>query len=174
VILKLVYYGNPILRQKSEPVKEIDDEIKNLIESMIETMRAHNGLGLSAVQVARTVRIFVMSIPVQQPDNTWVRGPLYAFVNPEILGISEQVWVHNEGCLSIPKLYADVTRPYRVRVRALNERGEEFVKDFEGMEARCILHENDHINGVLFIDRVKGKERQAMEQPLREIKKRYQ
>lgn len=172
--LKIAYYGNPILRQKSEPVKEFDDSVKELIDAMIMTMQGQNGLGLSAVQVSHLVRVFVMSIPYMMPDKTWRRGPLYVFVNPEILWVSEEVWVHNEGCLSIPKLYANVERPYRVRVKALNEKGEEFIKEFEGMEARCILHENDHLNGVLYIDRIRGKERQDLEKPLREIKKRFQ
>lgn len=172
MLLKLAYYGDPILRQKSEPVKEIDEGIKTLINDMIETMQSHNGLGLSAVQVSRLLRIFVMSIPIRQEDQTWKPGPLYIFVNPEIIWISDQAWVHNEGCLSIPTVYADVVRPYRVRVRALNENNEEFTKEFEGMEARCIFHENDHINGVLFIDRIKGKERKEIDLKLKELKKR--
>lgn len=172
--LKLAYYGNPILRQKSEPVKEINDEVKTLIRDMIELLHSLNGLGLSAVQVSHLLRVFIMSIPEMQPDKTWKRRPLYIFINPEILSISEEVWVHNEGCLSIPKLYADVTRPCRVRVKALNEEGVEFIQDFEGMEARCVLHENDHLNGVLFIDRIRGKPRQELEPYLREVKKRFQ
>lgn len=174
MLLKLAYYGDPILRQKSEPVKEFNEEIKQFIRDMIESLKAHNGLGLSAVQVSHPIRIFVMSIPVRQPDNTWMPGPLYVFVNPEIVWISDEAWVHNEGCLSIPTIYMDVVRPYRVRVRALNENNEEFTKEFEGMEARCIFHENDHLNGVLFIDRIKGKERKELEIRLRELKKRLQ
>lgn len=173
MILKLAYFGNPILRKKSEPVKEINDEIKNFINDMIETMHAQNGLGLSAVQVCSLLRIFTMSIPTQQPDKTWKRGPLYIFINPEIVSVSDETWVHSEGCLSIPKVYGDVTRPLHVRVRALNEKGEEFTQDFEGMEARCILHENDHLNGVLFIDRIRGKPRQELEPSLRDVKKRF-
>ncbi len=174
MILKIAYFGNPILRQKSEAVKEIDEGIKTLINDMLETMQSLNGLGLSAVQVSQLKRVFLMSIPVMQADKSWRRGPLYIFINPEILSVSEETWVHNEGCLSIPKIYADVERPCRVKVRALNHLGEEFIQEFEGMEARCILHENDHLNGVLFFDRIKGKARKDLEQQLRDFKKRHQ
>lgn len=173
MILKLAYYGNPVLRQKSAPVTEINNEIKTLINDMLDTMESHNGLGLSAVQVARLVRVFIMAIPVKQPDNTWKKGPLYIFINPEIVGVSEETWVHYEGCLSIPKVYADVVRPVKVRVKALNPQGEDFTQDFVGMEARCILHENDHLNGVLFIDRIRGKPREELEPLLRDVKKRF-
>lgn len=171
--LPLAYYGDPILRQQCQEVEVINDEIRQLVKDMIETMIEHNGIGLSANQVKRLIRIFITAVPIDLPDGSWLPGKLRVFINPKILFVSDQFEYRSEGCLSIPKLYGEVERPATVRVQATDLEGAVFEEEFSGLEGRCILHENDHINGVLFIDRIKGKERQKMEPMLREIKKKF-
>lgn len=171
--LPLAYYGDPILRKKAERVDHIDDELRQLVTDMAETMEVENGMGLAAPQIHRSLTLFITHVPVRGPDDTWQPGTFRVFINPKILEISEQFWEHEEGCLSIPKLSGTVRRPVHVKVEYTNLEGKTLVEEFEGLEASCVLHENDHINGVLYIDRVKGKERQAMEPQLREIKKKY-
>lgn len=176
--LHLAYYGNPILRKKGTPVAQITDEIRQLVEDMIETMREHNGIGLAAHQVRQPLLLFVTEVPEQMEDSEsgeerWIPGKVRVFINPKILSYSEQVWEREEGCLSIPGLYAPVVRPQSIKVRAMDLNGELFEEEFRGLQARCIMHENDHINGVLFIDRIHGTKRKALEHKLHEVKREY-
>jgi peptide deformylase len=171
--LELAYLGNPILRKKCKPIASITDEIRLLVEDMVETLIAHNGIGLAAPQVKKNLRLFITAVPTELPDGEWEKGELLVFINPEIIKYSEQKEIRQEGCLSIPKLYGDVERPESIRIRATDLDGNFFEKEFNGLQARCCLHENDHINGVLYIDRIRGKERKDMEPKLREIKKRF-
>lgn len=171
--LPLAYYGDPILRKKCEPIGEITDEIRQLVSDMVETMEANNGIGLAAPQVSRLLRLFIMCIPSEDEEGNTVPGVLRVFINPEIVEYSDEESACSEGCLSIPKLYGEVSRPHRVRVRAMDLEGNIFEDEFEALDSHCVLHENDHINGVLFIDRIHGKERKEMEGKLREIKKTF-
>lgn len=171
--LPLAYYGNPVLRKKCEPVKEITPEIQQFVQDMIETMHAENGIGLAAPQVKHSLTIFITEAPTLDQNQEWQTGVLRIFINPKILAVSQEEWVCSEGCLSIPKLYGDVSRPLKVRVQATNLEGELFEQEFFGLEAHAVLHENDHINGVLFIDRMHGKKRKDMEPILKQIKKKY-
>lgn len=171
--LPLSYYGDPVLRKKCQPVDEITDEIKKLIEDMVDTMEANNGIGLAAPQVGKDHRIFVTLVPMVDETGEYGPGQLRVFVNPEILEYSEEKTQITEGCLSIPTVHGEVIRPYRVKVKALDVDGQEFVGEYEGLEAHCVLHENDHINGVLFVDRIRGKERKALESQLRKVKDQY-
>lgn len=171
--LALTYYGNPVLRKKCLPVGKITDEIKKLVDDMVDTMEAHNGIGLAAPQVGISMRIFVTCVPVEDEDGEYEPGELRVFINPEILEVSEEISEISEGCLSIPTVRGFVERPYRVKVRATNLQGNLFTGEFVGLEAHCVLHENDHINGVLFIDRMRGKERKALDGALRKVKEKY-
>lgn len=173
MILKLAYYGDPILRQKALRIESIDDEIKQLIEDMVETMFAQNGIGLAAPQVHRSLALFITSIPDYHEDGSYTDGPIEVYINPRLISYSTQEEIHSEGCLSIPKLYGEVCRPNHIVIEAMNQNGIVIRKELSGLEARCCLHENDHLNGVLFIDRIRGKERQQMEGALRQIKSRY-
>ena len=171
--LDLAYYGDPILRKKATPVEKVDEELRQLIHNMEETMFETNGIGLAAPQVHRSLRVFIINIPEKdaegeyQPTRTWV------FINPKILELSDETWDAQEGCLSIPRIYEDVTRPLRVKIEAKDANGILFTQEFSGWEAKAILHENDHINGVLFIDRLHGKKRKALDPLLNDIKRRY-
>ncbi len=135
--------GDEVLRKKSKIVKEINDKIKMLIEDMFETMYAANGVGLAGPQVGILKRLAVIDIG---------EGPL-VLINPEITN-EEGSQIDTEGCLSIPDEQGDVDRPFSLTVKALNENGEEFTLDADGYLARAICHETDHLNGVLFIDKI--------------------
>ena len=136
-------YGDDVLRKKCREIDQIDDRLLTLIEDMKETMYDADGVGLAAPQVGVLKRLFVIDIG---------EGPL-VFINPEIIETSGSQ-TDEEGCLSLPGETEEVMRPNYVRARALNEKGEEFEIEAEELLARAILHEYDHLNGTLFIDRI--------------------
>ncbi len=171
--LPLTYFGNPILRTKGKPVEKIDQEIIDLVHAMEKTMDDHNGIGLAAPQVGRSLRLFITRAPRQSPDGEWVEGDFLVFINPIISEPSDESWLREEGCLSIPKVYGNVERPLKITVEAQDLSGKVKKMSYSGLQARVIMHENDHINGVLFVDRMDKKERKALEQQLREIKKKF-
>lgn len=174
--LNLCYFGNPILRKKCCPIENIDDEIRQLVSDMEETMFQHDGIGLAAPQIGRSIALFIVNVPdePQTEDDEEIKpGTTEVFINPKILKHSEDLWVRGEGCLSIPKVYGEVTRPNSIVVEATGLDGKRFTKSYTGLVARAIMHENDHINGVLFIDRIRGKERLELEPALKLIKKKY-
>lgn len=175
MILKLTYYGNPILRKKAAQIDVITDEIRALAENLVETMHStKNGIGLAAPQVGHSVAIFVVQFPDQNnEEEKYVPGPIEFFINPKLLEVSDETWMHSEGCLSIPGLYRPVERPLKIKIQSMNLNGEIQLREYEGFEARMILHENDHLNGVLFIDRLEPKMRKSIENELRAIKKKY-
>lgn len=171
--LPLAYYGNPILRKRVASIEGIDDEMRQLVKDMLETMEANNGAGLAAPQVHRSIALFLTNIDVPGPDGEWLPGKLRVCFNPKILAVSDEEWEWSDGCLSIPKLWGKITRPVRVDVEYTNLEGERIQETLFGPEAWCFLHENDHLNGVLWIDRLKGKARQEIEPKLRAIKNQY-
>lgn len=171
--LPLAYFGDPVLRKKGVPVSDITDEIKELVQNMIETMFAEKGIGLAAPQVHRSLRIFVTNIPIKNDEGELIPGETKVYINPEMVEISKETIAYNEACLSIPGLRGEVIRPFRITIHAQDINGKEFTESLEGLNAICACHENDHINGVLFVDRIKGKPRQEMEPKLKEIKKEF-
>jgi len=170
--LKLSYYGDPVLRKKGVPVSNFDDALKTLVVDMIDTMKKHDGIGLAAPQVGKSLRVFITYVPEKNDEGEYEEGTeiLKIYINPEILEYSQETDILNEGCLSIPNIHGDVERPCYVKVKAFDLEGNPFITDAYELEAHCILHENDHINGVLFIDRVRGKERQKLEPLLKRLK----
>ncbi len=144
MILEITKLGEEILRKKAEPVSEINDEIRKLASDMLETMIEANGVGLAGPQVGKSLRIFVA-----MADDDVKR----VFINPQIIKTSEEVGEYEEGCLSIPQVYESITRPVRVTVQAQNENGKPFTLDADGLLARIIQHEYDHLDGILYIDR---------------------
>lgn len=184
--LPLTYYGKPVLRKKCIRVEEINDEIKRLVGDMIDTMRTCNGIGLAAPQVNQSLAIFVTEVPIpvkkigkgssdknEEEHVEWESGKVRVFINPKILKYSDEQWTQDEGCLSIPGLYAPVTRPVTITVQATDLDGKVFEEEFSWLDARAIMHENDHINGTLFIDRIHGKLRKELEAKLNTIKKKF-
>jgi peptide deformylase len=152
-MLDLVIHPDDRLREVSTSVGDVDAEMQELAERMIDTMHEESGIGLAGVQVGRLERIFVVHVSNDKPR---------VFINPEIIGTTIEETSYEEGCLSIPGVYADVVRPEGVTVQALNERGRPFRLDADGMLARVILHEFDHLKGVLFIDYLSERKRQKL------------
>ncbi|MBN1834658.1 MAG: peptide deformylase [Spirochaetales bacterium] len=151
--MDIVTLGDERLNRHSIVIPEFNGEISALIEQMFAAMYENNGIGLAAVQVGRVVRLFITHLPNDGPR---------VFVNPEILETSLGQGSYEEGCLSIPGINADVIRPAQVRLQAWNDKGKPFSVDAEGLLARVVQHEIDHLNGVLFIERVDPKRRERL------------
>ncbi len=152
-MLNIIKLGDPLLKKHSVVVPDINDEVRALVAGMFETMERGKGVGLAAVQVGELLRLFFTKVPGDSPR---------VFINPDILETSIDEVTMEEGCLSIPGLYTDVTRPGSIRVQAWNEKGRPFALSAEEYLARVIQHELDHLNGILFIDRVGPKKRQRL------------
>jgi peptide deformylase len=142
-----------VLRQKALSVKNINDEIRETVKTMLEIMHTGKGIGLAGPQVGFLRRIFV--------THTEQEGPL-VFINPSITWTSHEQSDYEEGCLSLPGVYADVRRPEKIRVQAWDEKGRAFNMEVSGILARVIQHENDHLEGILFIDRINELKRQKL------------
>ena len=136
-----------ILKQKSAPVDQVDDALRVLMDDMLETMYAAPGIGLAAIQIGVAQRVIVMDLAREGEEPR----PQY-FVNPEILEMSDEMFVYEEGCLSVPDIYDDVERSSRVLIRYQNYQGEQVEEWAEELYAICIQHEMDHLEGILFID----------------------
>jgi len=160
-ILEIKEYGEPVLRGKALPLKEITPEILNLIKDMAETMYTDSGVGLAAPQAGVSKRIIVID---GEEDG------LIALVNPTIVKSEGEV-EDEEGCLSLPGIYSQVKRSSKVTVKALNENGDPIEITKEGLTARALQHEIDHLDGILFVDRIGRMERQIL---LKKLKKKKQ
>jgi peptide deformylase len=143
----LRYLGDPVLRERAEPVSDLSDELRRLVEDMFDTMYAEEGVGLAAPQVGVRQRVIV--VDPREPDIL-----PFALINPEIVAVSEDVERGEEGCLSIPGLKDIVERPAAVRVEGLNLDGSRVSMEADGLLARILQHEVDHLDGILFVDRV--------------------
>jgi peptide deformylase len=146
MILDIKKYGEPVLARVAEPVTEFDETLRKLVADMFETMYAAPGVGLAAPQVGVSKRLFIMDC-----STTKEAAERVVLINPEIV-VTEGSQKGDEGCLSFPGIFFEVERPVRVVARAQNVAGEWFEIDATNLAARCITHENDHLNGVLFID----------------------
>ncbi len=144
-MLDILTYGNETLAKKAEAVKEFGPDLSAFVEELYTTMAKGKGIGLAATQVDRLLRVFVTGVDEDK---------LRVFINPEIVATSPEESDFEEGCLSLPGLYTHLTRPTAVKIQAWNERGRPFTLEADGLLARVILHENDHLNGILFIDRL--------------------
>ena len=140
---------DPFLKQVSKPVEAVDDALRALMDDMLETMYAAPGIGLAAIQIGEPVRVIVMDLAGQDEE----KAPRF-FVNPEITWKSDELFTYEEGCLSVPEIYDEIERPARVRLTYLNYDGERIEEEAEGLYAVCIQHEMDHLEGVLFIDKL--------------------
>ena len=146
-IRKIVIEPDPILRKKSESLEKVDDEIRKLLDDMLETMYAAPGIGLAAVQVGILKRIIVIDISKDEEK----KSPIF-LINPEIISRSKKTSVYEEGCLSLPGHFAEIERPAECQVKFIDYDGKKKELAAEGLLATCIQHEVDHLNGVLFID----------------------
>ncbi|WP_417170925.1 peptide deformylase [Victivallis sp.] len=168
--------GDPVLREKAKPVAAVTPEIRQLAASMIESMQAFEGIGLAAPQAGESLRLVVFDVPLESMGDTPSTGerlllpkmPL-AVVNPEIVASSENLTSHDEGCLSLPDLFAPVVRPASVVFRAQTLDGEWIECECGGLLGRCIQHELDHLDGTLFIDRLTPEAARTVERELKQL-----
>lgn len=179
MIFPIVAYGSPVLRKVCENIPEGYPDLEKFIEDMWETMYNSNGVGLAAPQVNRPIRLFVVdSVQIFEnqeedekddyPDAPGFKG---VFINAKILELDGEEWSYNEGCLSIPKIREDIMRKESVRLSYYDENFVEHIRTFNGITARVILHEYDHIEGKLFIDYIKPLKRTLMRRKLEDITK---
>ena len=157
-ILDVLSFPDERLRTVAKPVEEVNDEIKQLVSDMFETMKDENGIGLAATQVNRHVQVVVMDVSEDQNEPR-------VFINPEIIR-KDGSTISEEGCLSVPGNYAKVERAKSITVKALDQNGESFELDAEGLLAICIQHELDHLKGKLFIDYLSPLKRQRIRKKL--------
>ena len=178
MILPIVAYGAAILRKVSEPIDADYPNLTKVIADMWETMYESNGVGLAAPQVNKNIRLFVMDsaqiFESKEPeDETYVDAPGFkkVFINAQIVSTGGVDWIYNEGCLSIPKIREDVLRPAEVTLSYMDENFVAHTETFNGISARVILHEYDHIQGKLFIDYLKPLRRKILQGKLNDISK---
>jgi peptide deformylase len=162
---KLLFYGNDLLAQKSSDVTEFGAELRSLVEDMFETLDAEKGIGLAAPQIGVLSRVIVIDL------SPFDDGPRVALVNPEIYWYSKDTVTYDEGCLSVPGVFYDVIRPEKIKVRAKDIDGKPL--DFEADEvfSRVIQHETDHLDGVLFIERIPEEHLKEISSDLEKIRK---
>ncbi|NGX50212.1 MAG: Peptide deformylase [Chlamydiae bacterium] len=174
MIKGLIYYGHPGLRKKCDEIPEITDEIRQLAQDLIETVLAQDGAGLAAPQIGESLRIFVIRYDNGNDDEGLpILCPPKIFINPKLTKPSEEMVSHEEGCLSIPGVHENVIRPLTITIEAMDLDGKIFHEDATHWRARVMMHENDHLNGVLFIDRIPPAKRTKLNSAINEIKKKY-
>ncbi|MBD2692659.1 peptide deformylase [Anabaena catenula] len=149
--LRLHYLGDRVLRQPAKRVTKIDDELRQLVREMLQTMYSEDGIGLAAPQVGINKQLIVIDCEPDKPEH-----PPLVLINPVIKQVSSELCVAQEGCLSIPKVYLDVKRPQVVEIAYKDEYGRPKTLKADDLLGRCILHEMDHLNGVVFVDRVEN------------------
>ena len=162
MIYDIKTYGNSCLREKAERVEKIDVEVLQILDNMVETMQKIKGVGLAAPQVGINKRMFVIDVG----DNK-----IRKVINPEILELSDEIEIIEEGCLSIPGVFKSVKRASRVKIKYLNEKGEEIIEEAEEFLARAFQHEYDHLEGVLFVDRLSPVAKRMVSKKLQLLKK---
>lgn len=155
---EILHFPDPRLRNLARPVEEVDDDIRQLVDDMFETMYDAPGIGLAAIQINVAKRVIVVDVSEDRSE------PL-CFINPEILE-KEGEESMDEGCLSVPEIYETVTRAEKIRVRALDREGDSFEMDADGLLAVCIQHEIDHLDGKLFVDYLSNLKRQRIRKKL--------
>ncbi|HBU99146.1 peptide deformylase [Thalassospira lucentensis] len=163
---EILIVPDPRLKKECEPVTEVNDEIRQLLSDMLETMYAAPGIGLAAPQIGVMKRVVVMDVS----DDKDKPEPL-KLINPEIIWESEDTSIYQEGCLSIPDQYADVERPIEVGVRYLDENGKEQEIEADGLLSTCIQHEVDHLDGVLFTDYLSALKRNMILKKVQKLQK---
>jgi peptide deformylase len=170
-ILEIIETPDPRLRTISAPVEAVDDDLRRLMDDMLETMYDAPGIGLAAIQVGVPKRVLVIDLQDDDPETgERVKTPMY-FVNPEIIEESEELSVYSEGCLSVPEMFGDVERPATIRARWLDYDGTAHEEQLDGLLATCLQHEMDHLNGVLFIDHLSKLKRDMLLKKLEKQRK---
>ena len=162
--MNIVLYGAPVLKEKSTVVEEINDELRTILDEMVELMRKAKGVGLAANQVGIAKRFFVLEI----------EDKVKKVINPEIVEFGEEIVEYEEGCLSIPEIYKKVNRPEMIRVKYQNENGEIVEEELHDLWARAFQHEFDHIDGILFTERLSIMNKRLVAKKLTVLKRDYE
>jgi peptide deformylase len=168
-VLPIITAPDPRLKKIAEPVAKVDAQVRRLMDDMLETMYKAPGIGLAAPQVGALKRVIVVDIAREDEKPQPLR-----MANPELIWVSDEDAVYNEGCLSLPEHYADVTRPAAIKVRYLDHENEIRVLEADGLLATCIQHEMDHLEGILFVDHLTALKRNMILRKLLKAKKSQQ
>ena len=174
-LLPIIIAPDPRLKIIAEPVEKVDDEIRQLMDDMLETMYEAPGIGLAAPQVGSTKRVIVIDVEKDDElegaeEGATIANP-FCMANPEIIDVSDDDRTHDEGCLSLPEYYAEIDRPDTVRVRYLDKNNETQELDADALLATCIQHEIDHLDGILFVDHITALKRNMILRKLTKMKK---
>lgn len=170
MILPIYIYGFPVLKKVAEPIEKDYPELPQLLENMFETMYDAKGVGLAAPQIGLSIRIFVVDTVQMMKEEEKDKGIKKVFINAQVLHEEGEVWSYEEGCLSIPNIHGDVERPSRVKISYLDENFVSHEEEFDGINARVIQHEYDHIEGQLFIEKLKPLKKKLIQGKLNKMK----
>ncbi|NQU61667.1 MAG: peptide deformylase [Rhodospirillales bacterium] len=165
-LLAIIVAPDPRLKISAKPVAKVDDDVRKLMDDMLESMHSANGIGLAAPQVGDERRVIVVDVSAKDADPAPIR-----MANPELEWVSDEYLIHEEGCLSLPEHFSDVERPGAIRVRYLDYDGEIQELETDGVLATCIQHEMDHLDGVLFVDHISSLKRNMILRKLTKSKK---
>ena len=171
MILPIVAFGTPVLKQKAKNIDKDYEGLLELIDNMFETMHEASGVGLAAPQIGKSIRLFIVDASPFEEDEPELKDFQQVFLNPEILEEEGEEWSFNEGCLSIPHIREDVSRKPKIRIRYQDEYFDTYEEEFEGIAARIIQHEYDHIEGVLFTDYLSPLKKRLLKRKLTDISK---
>jgi peptide deformylase len=173
---QLCYYGNPILRKKCKPVQEITPFIHQVIKQMLETLKFHNGAGIAAPQIGYELQIFINLLSDQEDEDGFALDLTQPeiYINPIITNSSKKQFKDKEGCLSIPGIRSDVSRPQSINIEYTDIDGKRVTcKNIKGWKAKCLQHEMDHLNGVLFIDHISKEDKMKAQPILMDLEHNY-
>ncbi len=152
MIYPVTVYGDPILRKIAKPIEQDFENLNEFLENMWETMYHSDGVGLAAPQIGKSICVFVIDASTAAEEEPELADFKKVFINPQILELNGEEWTMNEGCLSLPEIREDISRPEKVKIKYLDENFEEHIEEYGGFAARVIQHEYDHLEGKMFID----------------------
>lgn len=171
MILPIVAYGDPVLRKKGSEISADYEGLNELIENMWETMYGAEGVGLAAPQIGKDIRLFLVDASPFEEEEPELKDFKKVFINAEILEEEGEEWQFKEGCLSIPGLRENVKRQETIKIKYFDENFKEYIEEYSGLAARVIQHEYDHIEGVLFTDKINPLKKQMIKRKLTDISK---
>ncbi len=171
MLLPIVAYGTVVLKQKAKEIAEDYEGLQQLIDNMFETMNEANGVGLAAPQIGKSIRLFIVDASPFEEEEPALKDFQQVFINPEIISEEGEEWDFSEGCLSIPHIRENISRKPKIRIRYQDEFFDTYEEEFEGISARIIQHEYDHIEGVLFVDYLSSLKKRMLNRKLNDISK---
>lgn len=169
MIYPIVVYGHPVLKKVAVEIDKDYPKLDEIIENMFDTMYEAVGVGLAAPQINKSIRLMIIDADVYSEDNPEAKGFTKVFINPEIIEETGEEWEFKEACLSVPKLSEYVSRKPNIRIKYLNEKFEAFDEEYDGMLARIIQHEYDHLDGILFVDKISNLKKVLIKNKLKDI-----